>query len=112
MSWTDGLDEAALGHAKLNGWLPEGNAEEIARAAVQAHLGAQKIIQAPAGEFLRSTDKDAIYKALGAATDPKEYVFDGVRFKDGTVIDESLAEAIRSTAAKLHLSPDAAKALA
>lgn len=119
MPWTDGLDEATLGHAKLNGWLPEGNAEEVARAAVQAHLGAQKLLQAPAGEFIR-VPKDPndvegwgrVHEALGAAKDPKEYVFDGVKFKDGTVLDDGLIEVLRGTAEKLHLSPVAAQALA
>jgi hypothetical protein len=112
MSWTDGLDEATIGHAKLNGWQTDGNPEEIARAAVQAHLTAQNVLKAPAGEFLRSTDIDAMYAALGAAKDPKEYVFDQVKFKDGTPVDDGLAGVLRDTAARLHLSPTAAADLA
>jgi len=112
MSWTDGLDEATIGHAKLNGWQTDGNPEEIARAAVQAHLTAQNVLKAPAGEFLRSTDTDALYAALGAAKDPKEYDFANVKFKDGTPIDEKLSDVLRGTAASLHLSPRAAQELA
>jgi hypothetical protein len=112
MSWTDGLDEATIGHAKLNGWQTDGNPEEIARAAVQAHLTAQNVLKAPAGEFLRSTDTDALYAALGAAKDPKEYVFDQVKFKDGTPVDDVLAGVLRGTAHSLRLSPTAAQQLA
>jgi hypothetical protein len=112
MSWTDGLDEATIGHAKLNGWQTDGNPEEIARAAVQAHLTAQTVLKAPPNEFLRATDTDAMYAALGAAKDPKEYVFDQVKFKDGTPVDDGLAGVLRDTAARLHLSPTAAADLA
>lgn len=112
MPWSDGLDEATIGHAKLNGWQTEGNPEEIARAAVQAHLQAQTLLKAPPGEFLRASDKDALYAALGAAKDPKEYDFAGVKFKDGTPVDEGLAGVLRDAAVRLRLSPAAAADLA
>jgi len=112
MAWTDGLDEATLGHAILNGWKTEGNPEEIARAAVTAHLQTQKLLGAPAGEFVRSTDSDALYKALGAPADPQEYKFDGIKFKDGSVLDDAVVGNLRDLASKLHLSPAAATELA
>ena len=119
MPWTDGLDEATLGHAKLNGWAPEANPEEVARAAVVKHLETQKLVGAPADQFIRkpldANDAEGfgrLYDALGAAKDPKDYVFEGVKFKDGSALDDALAGQLRATAAKLHLSPAAAAQLA
>lgn len=118
MPWTDGLDETILGHAKLNGFDPAGNPEEIARAAVQKHFETSKLVTNP-GEYLRlpkdANDADAlnaIYSALGAAKDPKEYDFAEVKFKDGSALDDKFTEVLRGVAAKLRLSPAAAKEMA
>lgn len=119
MAWSDGLDEAALGHAKLNGWTPESNPEEVARAAVIKHLETQKIVGAPADQFIRrpldANDAEGfgrLYDALGAAKDVKDYTFEGVKFKDGSALDDGFADQLRGIAAKLHLSPAQAAALA
>lgn len=119
MPWTDGLDETALGHAKLNGWQPEGNAEEIARAAVVRHMEASRQLGADPKQFVRlpadANDAEGyqrLYDVLGAAKDPKDYAFADVRFKDGSPVEDAFAEQLRATAAKLHLSPAQAAELA
>jgi hypothetical protein len=111
MAWTEGLDEATLGHASLNGWKAESDPAEVARAAVAAHLKAQAIIGSDPSKVLRlpmdANDADGwakVHTALGAAKDPSEYKFEGV--------DDPTAARLRETAAKLHLSPAAAAELA
>lgn len=111
MPWTDGTEPELLGHATLNGW-DKLSEVDAAKAILGAHFKAQQQIGGPPNSFVRIPEKpdDAdgwgkVYERLGAAKDPKEYVFDKVKFKDGSPLDDAAADQIRGLAAKLHLSP-------
>lgn len=110
MPWTDGLDEATIGHASLNGWKADGNPEDIARAAVAAHLSASKIIGADPNSFLKfpSDPKDeagwaAVHERLGVPKDGK-YEVKG--------LDEDSTRRMVETAARLKLTPAQTEQLA
>ena len=119
MPWTDGLDDATIGHAQLQGWTADKNPEDIARAAVQDHLKLKGMLGAPPSDILRkpanAEDKaawDALYAVMGKPADPKAYDLSPVKFKDGSPLDEGTVDFLRQTAHKLHLSPVAASQLA
>lgn len=64
----------------------------------------------PANELLRIPKPDApeadvktFWNKLGAPGDPKEYDFAGIKYADGTDLEPAFAEAIRATAARLHM---------
>lgn len=53
-----------------------------------------------------------VYQRLGAPKDATGYSFDGVTFGDGTVPEAPVLDFVRQTAAKYHMSVDAAKGFA
>lgn len=113
-AWHAGADAETLGHLQTRGWADK-PANEVALAAVKAHREAEKHIGVPVDQILRlpkeASDEagwNNVWQRLGAPDKPEGYDFTGVKFADGTELDESFVGLMRETAAKLHLPKDAA----
>jgi len=92
--------------------LDKKSAAEAAVAVTKSYLEAQKFIGVPENQLLRmpkdAADEQgwqALRTRLGVPTDPTQYDqgIKGVKFTDGTELDQGFVEFSRSLAAKLHL---------
>lgn len=117
-SWFSTLDADAQSHITNRGW-DKLDVNAAAAAAIKAHREAEKLLGVPQDQLLRFpkdiNDKDSyarIYERLGVPKDMKDYAFDGVKFKDGTELDASFVDSVRSIATKYHMNKDDAKGLA
>jgi len=118
-AWYEGkVDAETLGHWQNRGWHTK-SAEEVAIEATKAHREAERFIGAPANELLRmpKADADAVtlqsfWGRLGAPNDKTGYDLSGVKFADGTPLDDAFVQTFRETAASLHLPKDAAAGVA
>lgn len=112
--WFDGVDPDTLGHMQNRGW-DKLTPEKAAIEGIKAHREASKFIGVPPEQLIRlpadknSPDWDGVYQRLGAAKEEKDYTFDGLKFKDGTDLDEAFLTELRKTAKRNHMSPDAAR---
>jgi hypothetical protein len=116
--WFEGYDADSVAHIQTRGWDKLSLKDAVAQA-VKAHREAEKLIGVPQDQLLRfpkdANDKEAwskIHARLGVPADPKEYDFAGVKFSDGTELDQAFADRVRGLATKYHLSKDDAKGLA
>lgn len=116
-NWYDGIDAEIMGHAQTKGWDLK-DPKVAFSAAVQAYKGVEKQIGIPADQIAR-IPKDAadpgwsdLWQRLGAPKDAAEYKFDAVKFRDGSPIEDTVAEKFRSFAAANHLPASTASAFA
>lgn len=112
--WYEGAPSDLVAHLQTHGW-DKKSEKEVALAAAQSHFAAQKIIGVPAEEMVRipKTPGDAawekVYEKLGV---PKEYKFENLKFKDGSVVDAETLAWVSGQAKALHLTQNAALELA
>lgn len=92
--------------------------EEALLDTAKAHREAQKLIGVPQDQLVRVPKADApeaelqAYRArLGIPSDPKDYVFEGVKHADGSAPDQETQDLARDMAAALQLPKDKAPAL-
>ena len=100
--WYDGLPAEDIGYLQNRG-LDKVDARAAFLEAMKAHKEAEKLIGAPAQELLRlpKDAKDAegwqrFNERLGVPKEAKDYDFTGLKFKDGSEIDQASADAIRN----------------
>lgn len=113
-NWTTGLEGELLGHVQTAGW-DKMKADEAARAAAKSHLEARKHIGVPEDRIIKLPGQGAkpeewnpVWTKLGAPADKKEYDFAGIKFGDGTDLDDGFKTFLRDQAAGMHLSKNAA----
>lgn len=113
--WFDGAPPEIVAHLQTHGW-DKKSEKEAALAAAQSHFAAQKIIGVPADQLVRipkdANDADGwskVYEKLGV---PKEYKIEGVKFKDGTPLDQETTDFVVGLAKDMHLTQNAALDLA
>lgn len=117
--WHEGVIEPdVLGHAQNKGW-DLTDAAKFGLAAARAHMGAEKLIGAPADQMIRLpkdiNDKagaDAMWKRLGKPSEAKDYDFTALKHADGKALSADLDTAIRTAAFEANLPKDAAAAMA
>jgi hypothetical protein len=116
--WYDGADPTFIGELERRG-IKDKSPLEAARNFYDAHVAAEKLIGAPANELVRwpkdandTTNWQQLRSRLGVPSDAKEYDFSSVKFQDGSELDPSFAEFLRSTAHGLNIPKDAATQLA
>lgn len=113
-NWLEGADQALVGHAQNKGW-DKLDAAAAARAAAMSQREAEGFIGVPADRIIKlpkDTADDAgwaaVHQRLGAPKDAKEYdtTIAGVKFADGTAIDQSFTDVIKALAIKNHWTVD------
>jgi hypothetical protein len=117
--WYDGhADGPFLGHLQTHGW-DKMTPAEVALKASQSHYEASKFLGVDPKLLVRlpkdASDQAAlqnIRSKLGVPADAKEYVFPGLKFKDGTELDEVTAIRLRGMASKSFLTKDQAATVA
>lgn len=116
--WYKGkVDDTTVGYLQSRG-LHDKPLEEVALASIKAHQEATKLLSAPPSELVRLPSKPDdpawadVWKRLGAPADAKEYDFSTVKRADGSVLDESTVNFLRTQATSLHLSKQSALDLA
>ena len=118
--WYDGYDDDAKAFVAAKGYVNDDMATALQKA-IRGHQSAEKHFGLPADQILRmpkdTTDPNyqTAYErimALAVPQKPEEYVFDGVRFQDGTTLDPDDQKFLRDTAAKYKLTRDQAAGLA
>lgn len=116
-AWTQGLDAELLGHVQTKGWFDK-PADAVIRDIVKSQREAEKFIGAPADRVLRlpaENDPDgtkAFWQRLGKPDDPSKYDFSGVKFADGSELEDTFVDHIRKTADELNLPAETAKRVA
>jgi hypothetical protein len=112
-----GVDEATVGHWTAKGWANK-SAAEVAVEATKAWKEAERFVGAPADSLVRlpKDAKDepgwnAVWQRLGKPKEAKEYDFAGVKFSDGTALEETFLNTMREAAWSLNLPKDAAASI-
>lgn len=120
-NWYDGLPTEDLGYLQNRG-LDKGDVKSALLATMKAHREAERLIGAPSDKVVRlpkdSNDVEAIanlYTKLGVPADEKGYDFSGVKFADGTGLDEGfttdLGKALRAAGVAKDQAAGIAKVL-
>lgn len=117
-AWLTGAEPELIGHVQNRKW-DTLTSDQAALEGVRAHFNSEKMLGVPAERVIKlpanADDKEgwaAAYSKLGAETDPKNYDFAGLKFKDGTEVPKQLEDTLRALAFANHLSKDAAKTFA
>ncbi len=115
--WYEGkADSEMIGYLQARGL--DKDPVHAALEAAKAHREAEKKLGVPADQLLRlpkADDKagwEQFHQKLGKPADMKDYDFTNVKRKDGTPLPDKLAGTLRTMAATLNLSKDAAGTLA
>ena len=115
--WYDGkADAETIGWLQNRAW-DKLSPTDVAINAVKAHREAEKLIGAPADRMVRlptdpnSADWSKVWERLGAPVDGK-YDLSGVKFADGTALDQPFVDAFTKTISSLHLPKDTASQVA
>jgi len=113
-AWHVGLEPEILGHAQNKAWKLD-DPKAAFTEAVKAARAAQQFVGAPPEQLLRlpkdQTDEagwKAVYGRLGVPAEAKEYDFSGVKFADGSAIEDAFAEAIRPALLNARVPKDRA----
>lgn len=121
-AWHAGITDAELvGHIQTKGWHSM-TAVEAASAAAKSHREAERMLGAKSTHDVMLVPKDpnspdwaGVYEKFGQPKDAKGYDLAGVKFTDGTALDEKFVDLIRDTAFKNHVpaavAPEFAKAV-
>jgi hypothetical protein len=87
-------------------------------ASARGHMEAEKFIGVPPNRLLKLPEDvndeagwKAVYQRFGAPVDKNGYDFSQVKFSDGSDLDQSFAEFMRTKAFELHLPTTSAAAL-
>src|SRR5712664_1152380 len=105
----EGVDQEMIGHWQNKGWDATDPAK-LAVAVSKSHREAEKLIGARVDHDLiavpKAPDKgdwNGVWERLGRPKTAAEYDFKGVKFKDGTVLDEPFVEAARAAAFRANV---------
>lgn len=118
----DDLPEAnrteLTGYLQARGW-DKADARTTAFGAIKAHQEAQKLIGVPPEKIIRlprgADDEQGwtdLRNKLGIPTDPKAYDFAGVKFSDGTELDDSFKATISKALVEANVPKERAPAVA
>jgi hypothetical protein len=117
-NWYDGADAELIGHLQNRG-LDKMTPAAAALSEAKAYREASKLLGAPPDSLLRmpkdAADKDGwqkVYDRMGVPATKDKYDFTGIKFADNKDLDPAFVTTLRDVAADLHLTNDAAKALA
>lgn len=106
------------GYLQARGW-DKADARTTALGAIKAHQEAQKLIGVPADKIIRvprGADDEQGWKdvrtKLGIPSDPKEYDFSGVKFKDGTALDDAFVQTLSKSLVEANVPKGSAAAVA
>jgi hypothetical protein len=113
--WYEGkADAETIGHWDNKGWKKDDPAA-IAIEATKAARELQKHFGVPADQLLKlpkdSADDagwKAVYSRLGVPSEPKEYDFSGVKFKDGTELEAAFSDTMRAALHSARVPKDKA----
>ena len=112
--WFDGFDDATKNYITQRG-LADKDPLAAFQETAKAHLEAQAYIGVPKEQLLKlpkadapPEEWDAVYERLGYSKDPNAYKFEGLKFEDGTEVEDGFKDFLRQQAADLKLSPAAA----
>jgi hypothetical protein len=116
--WYDGVEPELLGHFQARG-LDKKTATEAAISEAKAYREASKLIGAPPESMVRipkeANDTEGwqkVHERLGVPSDPAKYDFSGIKFADGTELNEDFVKGLRASAGAAKLSIDGAKEVA
>ena len=116
-TWYAGLaDETLVGHWQNKGY-DLTNPAKVAVEATKAAIEAQKFVGVPANEILRLPKADdavgtaAFWQKLGAPVDAKGYTFEGLKFPDGSELDQGFKDNMAKLAMDNRLPVTAANAV-
>lgn len=109
-AWYSAASPDQIGHLQNRGW-DKLDPAAAALAAAQAHREAEKLIGGRVEDRLvmpkdagDTEGWDRFNARVGVPKDLKEYDFSGVKFADGSPIDDNFANAIRAELQKAHVS--------
>jgi hypothetical protein len=112
--WHQGVEAETLGFWQNKGYdLTDQKA--FATKITEHYRNAEKHLGVPQDRILRLPEKaddadgwKAIHQRLGAPKDAKEYDFTGIKFTDGTELDEGFTTSMRSELLKANVAKDKA----
>jgi hypothetical protein len=112
--WYDGIEPEILGHIDNKGWKKD-DPKALVTEVAKAWKGLEKHFGAPADRILRLPEKpddeagwSAVRQRLGVPKEAKEYDFAGVKYADGSDLDQGFTDLMRSTLHKAGVAKDAA----
>lgn len=116
--WYEGADADTIGHIQNRGWHDK-DAKTAALEAVKAHREAERFLGIPKDQIVRVPTDAAdeagwktVYSRLGAPDTKDGYDLSGVKFADGTELDQGFSDFFKTTAAAAHLPKEAAATIA
>ena len=116
--WFDAFDEPTKAYIGARGLADKDPAAAFLEAA-KAHQEAQAYIGVPKEQLLRlpkadapPEEWDAVYERLGYSTKADDYKLEGLKFADGSDVEDSFRDFVRLQAKANHLSPAATAKLA
>lgn len=112
--WYDGHDAELIGHYQNKGW-DKLTPAEAAREAARAHREAERFVGVPADQVVRlpkdASDTEglnALQLRLGRPQAKDGYDLSGVKFSDGSDLDNGFADTFKDLAFRAGLSNDRA----
>lgn len=117
--WYEGKASAEIiGHLQ-NRISKDDDAVTAAIKMAQAHLESSRLLGVPADRIIKLPAKaddiegwNGVYAKLGAAAKADDYKYDGLKFKDGSDLDDGFTSLMRNVSSTLHLSVEGSKQLA
>jgi len=116
-SWYATLDAETQGVLQTKGW-DKLTPDQAVAQAVAAHREAEKFLGAPKDQLVRRPDPAdpasvaAFWQQFGKPSSKDQYDFSGVKFTDGTALDDGFVTFMRDTADRLNLPKEAATEVA
>lgn len=112
--WYDGMDAELLGHFDNKGWKkddPKALLTEVGKAwkGLERHFGtsADQLLKLPK-DASDEAGWSAVRQRLGMPAEAKDYDFAGIKFADGTELEQSFADTMRTSLHKAGVAKDAA----
>lgn len=116
--WYDGMSAEEVGVLQNRG-LDKGDYKAAVANLIKAHGEAQKFIGAPPDQMLRLPKDEAdgegwtkVWERLGRPAKADEYDLSGIKFKDGTALDDNMASFLKSAAFDANMPKAAAQSFA
>lgn len=108
------MDPEILGHFDNKGWKKD-DPKALVTEVAKAWKGLEKHFGAPADQILRlpkdASDEagwSAVRQRLGMPAEAKDYDFSGIKFADGTELEQSFTDSMRASLHKAGVAKDAA----
>lgn len=116
--WFDGIDAETIGHWDNKGWKKD-DPRALATELTKAWKGLEKNFGVPAEQLLKlpkdATDEagwSAVRQRLGMPVEAKDYDLSGVKFADGTELDQAFVDTMRGALHKAGVAKDSAPEIA